>query len=262
MPAAPEYPSPENLVAPGESPETAAVYADWSNLVQRIRSGETDGVEELYQLFSSGIYLYLLNRLGPRDLENKLSRIFAAVAQGIRDGELQRPERLFGFVRRTVREQMSEDSHELLNPPEDGQPKRQSAEALAFRKRIELMKQVLKELGARDREILSRFYLQEQSQEQICAEMSLTEIQFRLLLTGVKSRFASLREAISSGQTRNGQASIDLNILVPVVAHAVLCLGMNIRRLTGSRLRYRCWATDRLSSCLSAQTAWISSNKS
>ena len=38
----------------GEEP-----YAGWVALVQRIQSGETDGMEELYQLFSRGIRFYL-----------------------------------------------------------------------------------------------------------------------------------------------------------------------------------------------------------
>ena len=51
---------------------------------------------------------------------------------------------------------------------------------------------VLKTISARDREILTRFYLQEQSQEQICQEMSLTETQFRLLKSRAKAKFGEL----------------------------------------------------------------------
>jgi DNA-directed RNA polymerase specialized sigma subunit len=54
------------------------------------------------------------------------------------------------------------------------------------------MEQVLRSMSARDREILTRFYLQEQTQEQICAEMNLTETQFRLLKSRAKARFGEL----------------------------------------------------------------------
>jgi len=43
-----------------------------------------------------------------------------------------------------------------------------------------------------EREILRRFYLEEQTQEQICAEMGLTETQFRLLKSRAKARFGEL----------------------------------------------------------------------
>jgi hypothetical protein len=39
--------------------------------------------------------------------------------------------------------------------------------------------------------VLSRFYLFEQPQEQICAEMNLTATQFRLLKSRAKTRFAN-----------------------------------------------------------------------
>jgi RNA polymerase sigma-70 factor, ECF subfamily len=45
---------------------------------------------------------------------------------------------------------------------------------------------------AYSREILTRFYLQEESQEEICAVMILTETQFRLLKSRAKSRFGEL----------------------------------------------------------------------
>jgi DNA-directed RNA polymerase specialized sigma subunit len=51
---------------------------------------------------------------------------------------------------------------------------------------------VLAELSERDREILTRFYVDEQGQEQICSEMALTETQFRLLKSRAKARFGEL----------------------------------------------------------------------
>jgi len=55
-----------------------------------------------------------------------------------------------------------------------------------------LVQRVLSELSSRDREILTRFYLHEESQEEICIEMTLTETQFRLLKSRAKSRFGEL----------------------------------------------------------------------
>ena len=55
-----------------------------------------------------------------------------------------------------------------------------------------LIRRVLAELSDRDQEILTRFYLQEQGQDQICDEMSLSETQFRLLKSRAKARFGEL----------------------------------------------------------------------
>jgi RNA polymerase sigma factor (sigma-70 family) len=65
-------------------------------------------------------------------------------------------------------------------------------QSLAFRQKVELMKSVLRELSERDREILTRFYLNEQTQEQICEDMDLSETQFRLLKSRAKARFGDL----------------------------------------------------------------------
>jgi len=45
------------------APGTADVNAGWVELVERIRLEKTDGMEELYQLFSRGIRFYLCRQL-------------------------------------------------------------------------------------------------------------------------------------------------------------------------------------------------------
>ena len=81
-----------------------------------------------------------------------------------------------------------------------------------------------------------RFYLYEQSQDQICAEMGLTETQFRLLKSRAKTRFAELsRKTLTrKGQHVKGVATpvaatedavADIDRIVPIVAHAVAVFG-------------------------------------
>ncbi len=53
------------------------------------------------------------------------------------------------------------------------------------------MKTALECLSSRDREILVRYYLSEQSREQICREMSLTETQFRLAKSRAKAKLGN-----------------------------------------------------------------------
>ena len=52
---------------------------------------------------------------------------------------------------------------------------------LEVKEQARLMKDGLQRLKPVEREILTRFYLQEQSREEICTAMNLTETQFRLL---------------------------------------------------------------------------------
>jgi RNA polymerase sigma-70 factor (ECF subfamily) len=177
-------------------------HAEWVELVERIRSEKTDGMEELYQLFSRGIRFYLCRQLGPQELDDKVHDTFVVVVQAIRRGELREPQRLMGFVRTIVRRQVAAHIDRVVHNRREqaefdstvrvADPRGNPEEAAIFRQRIGLIRQVLGELSERDREILTRFYIDEQSQEQICAEMGLTETQFRLLKSRAKARFGEL----------------------------------------------------------------------
>ena len=62
-------------------------------------------------------------------------------------------------------------------------------QAFAFRRQLECMRGILRAMSSRDREILKRFYLDEQTEEQICGQMELTRSQFRLLKARAAARF-------------------------------------------------------------------------
>jgi len=175
---------------------------DWSGLVERIRRDDPSGMEELYRVFARGIRFYLCRQLGPQELDDRVHDTFLIVVQAIRRGDLREPERLMGFVRTVVRRQVAAHIDELVHsrreeveidvntrlPDHTWNPEQN----LASRENVALMRRVLESLSRRDREILIRFYLQEESQDQICREMELTETQFRLLKSRAKARFGEL----------------------------------------------------------------------
>lgn len=174
----------------------------WKSLVERIRAGDGTAQEELYQVFARGIRYRLCRQLGPNELEDRVHDTFVIVIQAIRRGDLREPERLMGFVRTVVRRQISSYIEQAMHRRrEQGEfeaafpmvDRTTSPEQRAIeQQRRELMAGILKRLGSRDREILERFYLHEESQEQICEEMSLTETQFRLLKSRAKAKFGEI----------------------------------------------------------------------
>jgi RNA polymerase sigma-70 factor (ECF subfamily) len=186
---------------PGED-SSGGSYAIWAELVERIQSGETDGMEELYLLFSKGIRFYLCRQLGAQELDDKVHDTFLVVVQAIRRGELREPQRLMGFVRTIVRRQVAAHIDKVVHNRREqidldsstriADPSGNPEDAAIFRERTDLLERVLSELPDRDREILTRFYLHEQGQDQICSEMELTETQFRLLKSRAKARFGEL----------------------------------------------------------------------
>jgi RNA polymerase sigma-70 factor (ECF subfamily) len=184
---------------------------DWAKLVDQIKAGEDTGMEELYKLFSRGIRYYLCRQLGPQELEDKVHDTFLIVVNAIKRGDLREPERLMGFVRTVVRRQVAayiEGAVHARREQADLETgatvadKNQNPEQEAMGKqRAELMRSALAALSQRDRDILVRFYLKEQSQDQICREMQLTETQFRLLKSRAKAKFGEIgkKKLASSG---------------------------------------------------------------
>ena len=184
---------------------------EWAALVSQIKAGDERGMEQLYKMFSRGIRYYLCRQLGPQELEDKVHDTFLIVVNAIKRGDLREPERLMGFVRTVVRRQVAAYIEQAVHTRREQTDletgiavvdRKQNPEQEAMvRQKNELMKSALEALSKRDRDILVRFYLQEQSQEQICREMSLTETQFRLLKSRAKAKFGEIgrKKLASSG---------------------------------------------------------------
>ncbi len=175
---------------------------EWGILVSQIKAGEETGMEQLYKLFSRGIRYYLCRQLGPQELEDKVHDTFLIVVNAIRRGDLREPERLMGFVRTVVRRQVAAYIEQAVHNRREqadletgitvADRKQNPEQEAMVRQKAELMESALSALSDRDREILVRFYLKEQPQEQICREMDLTETQFRLLKSRAKAKFGEI----------------------------------------------------------------------
>jgi len=191
----------ETLVTPSAAPTEHS----WACLVDRIRTGDPSGLEELYKVFTTGIRFYLCRQLGPQDLDDKVHDAFLTIAQSIRRGELREPDRLMGYVRTIIRRQVAghigtavetrrnqvDPDHGAMLRDRQPDPERKAID----RQNVDLAMRVLNSLPRRDREVLARFYLKEQSPQQICREMVLTETQFRLVKSRAKARFTELGRA-------------------------------------------------------------------
>lgn len=185
-----------------DQPGSVHGRVDWHELVGRVQRGDNSGLEDLYSLFARGIRFYLCRQLGPQELDDKVHDAFLIVVQAIRRGDLREPERLMGFVRTVVRRQVAAYIDDVVHSRREelhldvgvrvADNRKNPEQNAAFQQKVEFMTTILSSLSDRDREILSRFYLQEQPQEQICEEMNLTETQFRLLKSRAKARFGEL----------------------------------------------------------------------
>jgi RNA polymerase sigma-70 factor (ECF subfamily) len=201
---APAGPGPVNSADKETTPDRYGSPAvDWSLLVQTVKAGKPEGLEQFYRLFARGIRFHICRQLGPQDLDDRVHDTFLVVIQTIQRGDLREPDRLMGFVRTIVRRQIAtyiaaniNSRHEKLDLETgsrllDVAAVNPETKAISHEKR-ELIERILARMNDRDRQILTRFYLYEQSPEQICEEMDLSFTQFRLLKSRAKTRFGEL----------------------------------------------------------------------
>jgi RNA polymerase sigma-70 factor (ECF subfamily) len=185
-----------------EQTESNAPEPSWSSLVDRIRAGDPAGMEQLYAVFVKGIRFFLWRQLGPQDLDDKVHDVFLIITQSIQRGELREPDRLMGYVRTVVRRQVAahidsavqaRHNQQSIDPAmtiSDHQP--DPERRVIEREGQDVALRMLKGLPKRDREVLVRFYLQEQTADEICRELNLTETQFRLIKSRAKARYGEL----------------------------------------------------------------------
>ena len=128
--------------------------------------------------------------------------IFLIITKSIRNGELREPERLMGYVRTIVRRQVAAHINSMVQARRNQtdldfgtaltdyhpNPERRIIEE----QNLKLAMRILGSLHKREREVLIRFYLREQTPGEICRDMDLTETQFRLIKSRAKARFGEL----------------------------------------------------------------------
>jgi RNA polymerase sigma factor (sigma-70 family) len=173
---------------------------DCVQIVRRIQGGDSEALTELYNAFSGGLRFFTSRRLGTHEIEDKVHDTFLVVVEAIRRGEVRDPDRLMAFVRTVMRRQIAGYIARAVQTRRDHTDldagfadARSDPEQNAIGAQHEvIMKEVLSELSARDCQVLTRFYLHEQSQEQICDELGLTETQFRLLKSRAKAKFTEM----------------------------------------------------------------------
>src|SRR5260370_16467492 len=97
--------------------EPVVKESSWSRLVGLVRAGDAAGIEELYQVFSTGVRFFLWRQIGPQDLDDKVHDVFLIITQSIQRGELREPDRFMGYVRTILRPQVAAHIHVAVPYP-------------------------------------------------------------------------------------------------------------------------------------------------
>jgi RNA polymerase sigma-70 factor (ECF subfamily) len=188
---------------PPNSPQTWCSDVNWADLLCRINNREATAVGELYSLISRGILFFLRRRLPIEESKDRLHEVFLILVEAIQDGRIEDPRAFPGYAVTVAKRQAwtqirSRSGGRECNFEEGvmervfADPKDDPYKMIADAEQRALLNRALGLLHPRQREVLRRFYIHEESKEEICASMNLTETQFRLLKSRAKARFGEV----------------------------------------------------------------------
>lgn len=188
-----------------------------AELVARVRAGDSRAEEEIVLRYQRGLRFLLRRRTKDVELADELLQETWIVAlRKMRAGEVGDPSRLAGFLcgiaknlalgdaRKTFRRQTTANT-EIVDRAIDTAPgvyeRVSRAEACNFVRRM------IGELKMkRDREILRRFYVEDEDKQTICRDLQIDGTHFNRVLFRAKARF---REAILRSQGRGTIQLVD-----------------------------------------------------
>src|ERR1700678_2145925 len=157
--------------------------AQSGELVARILAGEKAAESELVQRYSRGVSIILHRATGDQSLSEDLSQeTFQLTLEKIRGGDIREPEKLSGFICSVARNLATDHYRrsrrsEQVDDPEAVEMIAATAPSQLDRvleaEKSKRVRQLLSELSDRDREILRRFYMEEESKQRVCVDFKL-----------------------------------------------------------------------------------------
>ncbi|TVZ37206.1 RNA polymerase sigma-70 factor (ECF subfamily) [Alteromonadaceae bacterium 2753L.S.0a.02] len=172
------------------------------DLVQRIRNGDSLAEHQLVEKYQRGLRLVLQRKSNPGIAEEVCQETWRVVLENLRQGKLRDPQKLAAYITQTGRNQLimyfrrnentGADSSKTVEPTTTFGPQ----DAVEQQRLRNIIQKLLDELNKpRDREILQRFYLDEEDKVKICEDLSLSDLHFNRVLHRAKQRFRALVES-------------------------------------------------------------------
>ena len=189
------------MTAEQESAGDRAGSIRWTEVVDRIRSGDGAAESELVRHFWRGVETIVRRASGDQsNTEDLCQDTFRVALEKIRRGDIREPQKLPGFIASLARNLVTE--HFRRHPsdraaadggrePVDSNPS--PLDSLLQREQAAIVRKVLEEMDTeRDRQILFRYYVAEEEKERICAELGLTAVHFNRVLFRARERYRAL----------------------------------------------------------------------
>lgn len=178
-------------------------HTELAELVGRIVAGDPSAEDEMMRRYREGVFV-IINRIVRNHAiaEDLAQEALTIILQKVRNGDVREPERLSGFICSLARNRAIEHmrkSRDLTRNEEIGKadlipdPSPTPFEYVLSKERAAIIRQLINELKVeRDRKVLYRYYIAEDSKEDICRELGLTSKQFDNVIYRAKERYKEL----------------------------------------------------------------------
>jgi RNA polymerase sigma-70 factor (ECF subfamily) len=159
---------------------------DYVSLVNRIIAGDREAEAELVKHFQPAVLNIIRQATNSSMIEDFAQDTLLLVIVKIRNGELNHPERLGAFVVKVAKNRVIEQMRKLRRQSGEDleqaeqvrDPAPTALDQLQRSERLKRIRNLLDELNPRYRELLLRYYINEEPKEKICAALQMTSKQF------------------------------------------------------------------------------------
>lgn len=189
--------------------QAAVGSAAESDLVARIAEGDRNAETEFVRAYERGVRALVRRHCRPGDpiVDDLAQEVLSRVLERLRAGAIRDAAALPAYVQATIvyttsaeyrsRRQTEPESTIDELPSDDNPSERVSSNQLST-----LLRTLLEQLPvARDREILARFYLDEQDKDDVCRQLGIDAAHFHRVVFRARERFRHLLDQAGIGGT-------------------------------------------------------------
>jgi RNA polymerase sigma-70 factor (ECF subfamily) len=174
-----------------------------AELAERIQRGDTGAETELYARFALGLKQILLRATGNFAVAEELCQETLIIAlKRLRGAGLEDPQRLPAFIAQIARNlaiaEQRKNRRRRTDTVEDSLDEvadtvRDERRSTELESSAQAVREVLQEMkSTRDRELLVRFYLNDEDKGAICRDLGVSEDAFNVILFRARKRLAEL----------------------------------------------------------------------
>ena len=183
--------------------QTAAVATDAQDLVARIARGDRAAERELVHAYERGIRLIVRRHTRPGEpmVDDLVQDVLQHLITRLRAGALKDPAALQAYIRQAVvfnttaeyRKAKRRGEHVAIDSAEVVEPGSDPADRAQRERKANAIRKLLRELSVpRDRELLQRFYLEEQSKDEVCDALGIDAGHFHRVAFRARERLREL----------------------------------------------------------------------